>query len=704
MAAISCKVVRLAFSGTAERKILMSRLVKGIDNNGRPLTEEHLADPHGQISWDVLTELIERLREELGSDEALRNLGDDYLSSETFTAFRRVGRALSSPKDLYYLGARWAGPSVLPMVRAEMSELDDGRLVQTLTIDEPYRDCPAIFHLIQGILINSPRSWGHGRSRVHLALAPRRGTYTIEVDQSGRGQIGRVFRALTSRVAYPTMLHEIEKQQSALDSGYHELRQAHDRIAAQAADLERVISIGRILAEDIDLNHLADALLNVLLQDLGLGGAELWLIRDESLESTALLGSPRDRTTEVTPESAEAPNVKPRFFRRDGSTNGDPDRVYDLEAAGRPLGALRVWTPNARYDQARETKEALLDRLLPWIAIALDNASTYEAIERRAADLEERVKERTARLLTANHHLVREIDERRRATEALLASEAQLRASERLASIGTLAAGIAHEINNPIGSILAAAQFAQVTRDDPDAKHQVEHALTDIVAEAKRCGDIVRSILQFSRDERTEKWPCRMADIVQRSIRLTSDFTEENEAVIRLQGQDESEARVHLDSPHALSLAVDALRIDDDTPMPAADRMPWCHVNPIQIEQALVNLFRNAIESGGRKIDVVIHHDRSNQKLGIQVCDDGPGIAESDRHRIFEPFFTTKQGRGGTGLGLSVVHGIATEHGGELQLQPNSTGGTVAVFELPTCAPPPVPIEDKTIRTPDLGH
>jgi two-component system NtrC family sensor kinase len=286
---------------------------------------------------------------------------------------------------------------------------------------------------------------------------------------------------------------------------------------------------------------------------------------------------------------------------------------------------------------------------------------TYARLERHAEVLEDRVQERTARLLSANHHLVREMDERKRATDALLQSEAQLRASERLASIGTLAAGIAHEINNPVGAILAAAQLSQLLRDDPGADAQLESALSDIVSEAKRCGDIVRSILQFAREERTDKWAVALRDLVIRSIRLTSAFA------------DKHGARVVADLGEA---------------------SPQAHANPTQLEQAIVNLIRNSIESGASEVRVGLR-ERADERLAtITVSDDGIGISESDRLRILEPFFTTRRATGGTGLGLSVVHGIALEHGGTLAIESRPGRGASISLSLPTLsasheAPPP---------------
>lgn len=126
----------------------------------------------------------------------------------------------------------------------------------------------------------------------------------------------------------------------------------------------------------------------------------------------------------------------------------------------------------------------------------------------------------------------------------------------------------------------------------------------------------------------------------------------------------------------------------------------WAEVNPIQIEQAIVNLLRNAIESGGRNIDVELRPDPDSARATIEIRDDGSGIPESEQHRIFEPFFTTRRPAGGTGLGLSVVHGISIEHGGSLAIGSGVEHGTVATLVLPTVAPPPAegeaqPLEEK---------
>lgn len=594
-----------------------------------------LGNTSKRIPWETFARILDRLAKEIGGPEELRRFSEAGLAAGSIGIFRSIGRVLASPRDVYSVGARWMGPSLFPMIRADMWDGADGILVQRLTLAPGHRDCPALFHILHGALVALPRAWGQGPSEVSLELSPGSATYTIRTSSSRRGLLSRTLRGIRARFAFPEMLRELEDQQAAIDTSYRELREAHARISAQAADLARVDSIGRELSKDVDLDRVLDGLVLILGEELRFDGVELWLIEKSADDA----------------EQATRPPAPMSRVRQHGVVSGLRPRRHALFSAGRLLGELVVYRP--RGHDPVDTSQ-ILDLLIPWIALALDNALTYDRLERHAAALEQRVQERTARLLAVNHHLVREIDERKRATDALLQSEAQLRASERLASIGTLASGIAHEINNPVGAILAAAQLAQLLRKDPAAATQIDSALVDIVAEAKRCGDIVRGVLQFARAEPTDKWDCALRDLVVRSIRLTSAFADRHRTRIVAELPEES---------------------------------PWVRANPTQLEQAIVNLIRNAIESGAREVRVLLRSQPEESIATVEVQDDGIGISESDRHRILEPFFTTRRATGGTGLGLSVVHGIAEEHDGSLTIHTGSEPGTSIVLSIPTVPP-----------------
>ena len=207
---------------------------------------------------------------------------------------------------------------------------------------------------------------------------------------------------------------------------------------------------------------LVDRLFELLLGDLGFAGAEIWEIRHPGA------AAPGEREPVY------------RALRRGGVRDGPPSRRRLLEHGSQPVASLCLWgEPRAGSERA----VGPLETLLPWLAMALDHhrmtTLLERQVERQAAQLEDRVRDRTADLRSANQRLVQELEQRRRSLDALIEAARARAAAERLASLGTLAAGIAHEINNPIGSILATAQLAELEAELPP---RLGSALEDIVA------------------------------------------------------------------------------------------------------------------------------------------------------------------------------------------------------------------------------
>ncbi len=234
-------------------------------------------------------------------------------------------------------------------------------------------------------------------------------------------------------------------------------------------------------------------------------------------------------------------------------------------------------------------------------------------------------------------------------TRQLADSREQLRHSERLASVGTLAAGVAHEINNPVGMMLLSAEQLLVTpTTDQESIARLAH---DVIDNAKRCGQIVKNVLRFAQREPTERHADDINAVVRSAIELVRSYAAQEGGVIRL------------------ALAED---------------LPLVLLNRVELEQALVNLVRNGIEAGSdQSTQVTITTSRTDCGVRITVADNGRGINEQDRTRVFDPFFTTRQGSGGTGLGLSLVYGIVTDHGGTIRIDDSAVRGTAMVVELP---------------------
>ncbi|MBI5818475.1 MAG: PAS domain S-box protein [Verrucomicrobia bacterium] len=224
------------------------------------------------------------------------------------------------------------------------------------------------------------------------------------------------------------------------------------------------------------------------------------------------------------------------------------------------------------------------------------------------------------------------------------AQETQLRESQKLASIGTLASGVAHEINNPINGIMNYAQLItnRMAKDSP-----LQEFATEIIKETERVALIVRNLLAFARQEKRPHDLADVSDIVTASLSLIRTVMRHDQIT---------------------------LTVDTPTNLPKVK----CHKQ--QIQQVLMNLLTNARDALNEKYpgydeDKVIHITvRPIEKDGkpwirMTVEDHGPGIQQAVGDHIFDPFFTTKLGRGGTGLGLSISHGIVKEHNGELHFE-----------------------------------
>ena len=231
---------------------------------------------------------------------------------------------------------------------------------------------------------------------------------------------------------------------------------------------------------------------------------------------------------------------------------------------------------------------------------------------------------------------------------------------EKLASIGRLSAGVAHELNNPLTTILTSAMLIQ-EEFCPD--QSVCSELQIVIGEALRCRKIVRSLLDFARQTEPAKEMCNINDVVRECLVLTRKQAAFNDVNIA----------------HDLS---------EDIPLISADKG--------QIQQAMINLILNAIEATdpGGKITISTttfskrffswYEDKLlplDDAVEIRISDTGKGIDPDELDKIFDPFFTT--GESGTGLGLAITHGIIEQHGGGIDVKSKKGRGTTFIIRLP---------------------
>ncbi len=235
--------------------------------------------------------------------------------------------------------------------------------------------------------------------------------------------------------------------------------------------------------------------------------------------------------------------------------------------------------------------------------------------------------------------------------EAQRAAENRLIQAAKLAAVGEMAAGIAHELNNPLTTVTG---FTELMLDDLPADATYRTELEMVQREARRAVDVVRRLLDFSRQGESNRARADLNEIVEDVIALTT----------------------HLIQTSGVQLNLDL-----------GSDIPWVSVDRNQMKQVLLNLIHNALQAmphGGSLFLSTDMRSRENRRWALMsVRDTGSGISAEDHERIFEPFFTTKGERGGTGLGLSVTYGIVTDHGGVIDVESELGKGSAFTVWLP---------------------
>jgi two-component system NtrC family sensor kinase len=278
-------------------------------------------------------------------------------------------------------------------------------------------------------------------------------------------------------------------------------------------------------------------------------------------------------------------------------------------------------------------------------------AELAEEFNRMAAEVKAAREEVTGWSRRLEEKVVEKGDELRR-------TQRQVLQMERMASLGKLAATVAHEINNPLSGILGTARLVQRELEDqplaPELAAEVSGQLQLIAQECGRCGNIVRNLLLFARRSGGEMAPVDVNEVAERSLMLM---------------------RHHLEM-HGISLRRELLDGDAEVVADGA-----------QLQQALLALLVNAVEAitsgGDRESVLTLRLTGDAEAVTFHVGDTGVGIHPDALPHVFEPFFSTKNQESGVGLGLSVVYGIVQRHGGAITVDSEPGRGTTFHVRIP---------------------
>lgn len=314
--------------------------------------------------------------------------------------------------------------------------------------------------------------------------------------------------------------------------------------------------------------------------------------------------------------------------------------LFVWRVVGRPVRALKTGTERLARGKLGYQIKVDSDDELGELANSFNQMSLQlQAANKEVVDwtrtLEDRVEQKTRELKRAHEHALH---------------------TEKMASIGKMAAVVAHEINNPLSGILTYAKLVGKWLDrgdeSPQKREETRQCLDLIVAESRRCGDLVKNLLTFSRTAPMNLQAADLNEVVDRCVHLVQ---------------------------HQLELAGIQLQLELD---PA---LPLTQCDPAQIEQVLLALILNAIDAmpQGGNLWLSTQVERERQEVSVLVRDDGSGIAPEILPQIFEPFLTTKEGGHGVGLGLAISHSIVERHKGRIEVQSQMGKGTVFTVTLP---------------------
>ena len=362
------------------------------------------------------------------------------------------------------------------------------------------------------------------------------------------------------------------------------------------------------------------------------------------------------------------------------ATRGDTQTGYSVRAALAAGGEVVVWLRPARHVPGPHSQLLALYFsvtgggillltffvLTHWMVRPLDRLR-HAADQVARGDFAVQVSERGAREISRLAHafnlmsrhiasdreqLQRRLEELEATTRELESAQDQVMRSERLASVGRLAAGIAHEIGNPLAAILGLVEIAR----DPDTDDATRSdLLARVERETERISGIIRELLDFARQDQRES-----------DVGASASVTEVANDAAALATHQKNGKNIRVDIEVA----------------PAADAV---RCRPDRLLQVVLNLLINAADALAESPDptVSIRAERDDATIRIFVEDNGPGIPEAVLSTLFEPFVTTKAPGSGTGLGLAVTHTIVERAGGRIHAEAPSKGGARFVIELP---------------------
>ncbi|MBZ5702403.1 MAG: PAS domain S-box protein, partial [Acidobacteriia bacterium] len=413
-----------------------------------------------------------------------------------------------------------------------------------------------------------------------------------------------------------------------------ERKRAEQEVRRRNRELVVLNSIGQILNESLDLGDSAYRTLRHLLELFHLDASSLYLLDETrtTLRRIAAVGHRSEYARHVPPVPIQAELLEhiravratflsmqglplPQLFREIESKEGIVSAyILVLWSKDRVMGGLFVGSRTPREFSPADIN--LLVALGGQLASAVEKSLLFE--------------------------------ETRQAYDNLRRAQEQLLHNEKMAAVGQLISGVAHELNNPLTAILGYSQL--LSSSGQPGTQTVEYA-EKLYKQAQRTHRIVQNLLSFARQHKPERVPVQLNQVIEDTVALRDYDLRVNNI------------RLHLE-------------LAPDLPVTAAD--------PHQLQQVFLNLVNNAVDAileQGKEGDIWMRTRSEAAGLVVEIADNGPGV--QDPSKVFDPFYTTKPVGKGTGLGLSICYGIVSEHGGTIRVRNTPPRGATFTIELP---------------------
>jgi signal transduction histidine kinase len=621
MKEVATKVLHIFFAPIEAKKIPLDSLLVGTE-----LSLPTLRKRNERIDWADMSTILNNAARHL-TDEEIVEIGRSYFRSPGLRFAFVIGRVLLSPMGFYrYLTKprAGAGNQMFTCVEPKLREISERECEVELTLPDEFEVCWPFFLASQGNMEEMPRLLGYPLADIKLERIPRGGRYHIRVPGRVRW-FARLLRAITWPFTVRAAARELQYAHETLTERFHEIEDARAKLDRQATQLRTTHAVNDLVQRDLDLARTLDTVAKSLVDEAGFAWAEIALRPTDS----AGTGSTR--------------------LARFGS--GDHDAPLDraLEArGGEVIGDLRVAPkPGANRDE----REALLAFIAPTLAMALQNALSYQALADYRSGLEKLVDQRTSELRQARDQLAGTVVELREAQGA----------RERFFG------NITHEIRTPLSLILLAAADTQ-TRAGGSLDDRARSNLGAITGAAHKLVRLVDELLLLAAGQEDK-------------LRTVPERTDLGALVGAL---------VAAWRPAAEAAGLELIA--------RADASLIANVDPVAIERVASNLVSNAVKYTPRGGTVEIELADEPDGLRLSVIDTGPGIGDDLQGRLFGRF---ERARGdsfrktGTGLGLFVAKQLVEAHGGTIVALPRA-GRTGS--ELRVVLPPAVVIRGSDPR------